>query len=107
MIKGAANLYEMNMDCKITGKGLMYEEIKAANAMLDIMASNYTQQNTELIDINNMRSTKNVFKFSKMHGTGNDYIFIDNRESVCEIVSGLAQIVNLIVDVNCKTLKIE
>lgn len=34
-------------------------------------------------------------------------IFIDNRESVCEIVSGLAQIVNLIVDVNCKTLKIE
>jgi hypothetical protein len=31
MIKGAANLYEMNMDCKITGKGLMYEEIKAAN----------------------------------------------------------------------------
>ena len=34
-------------------------------------------------------------------------IFIDNRESVCEIVSGLAQIVNLIVDANCKTLKIE
>lgn len=34
-------------------------------------------------------------------------IFIDNRESVCEIVPGLAQIVNLIVDVNCKTLKIE
>lgn len=34
-------------------------------------------------------------------------IFIDNRESVCEIVPGLAQIVNLIVDANCKTLKIE
>lgn len=34
-------------------------------------------------------------------------IFIDNRESVSEIVSVLAQTVNLIVDVNCKTLKIE
>ena len=33
-------------------------------------------------------------------------IFIDNRESVCEIVSGLAQIINLIVDPYCKTLKI-
>lgn len=40
MIKGAANLYEMNMDCKITGKGLMYEEIKAAdmtNISLDMV----------------------------------------------------------------------
>ena len=67
-----------------------FTSLDTANAMLDIMASNYTQQNTELIDINNMRSTKNVFKFSKMHGTGNDYIFIDNRngeiscpESLC------------------------
>lgn len=34
-------------------------------------------------------------------------IFIDNRESVSEIVSVLAQTVNLIVDANCKTLKIE
>ncbi len=34
-------------------------------------------------------------------------IFIDNRESVSEIGSVLAQIVNLIVDASCKTLKIE
>lgn len=67
-----------------------FTSLDTANAMLDIMASNYSQQNTELIDINNMRSQKNVFKFSKMHGTGNDYIFIDNRngevscpESLC------------------------
>lgn len=34
-------------------------------------------------------------------------IFIDNRESVSEIVSTKSQIVNLIVDENCKTLKIQ
>lgn len=33
-------------------------------------------------------------------------IFIDNRESVSDIVSTQSQIVNLIVDANCKTLKI-
>ena len=67
-----------------------FTSLDTANAMLDIMASNYTQQNTELIDINAMRKTRNKFKFSKMHGTGNDYIFIDNRngeitcpESLC------------------------
>ncbi|MCI5757098.1 MAG: hypothetical protein MR037_02575 [Bacteroidales bacterium] len=34
-------------------------------------------------------------------------IFIDNRESVSDIVSTQSQIVNLIVDANCKTLKIQ
>lgn len=34
-------------------------------------------------------------------------IFIDNRESVSEIVPVLAQIVNLVVDSNCKRLKID
>ena len=67
-----------------------FTSLDTANAMLDIMASNYTQQNTELIDINSMRKVRNKFKFMKMHGTGNDYIFIDNRngeitcpESLC------------------------
>ncbi len=67
-----------------------FTSLDTANAMLDIMASNYTQQNTELIDINSMRKVRNKFRFAKMQGTGNDYIFIDNRngeitcpESLC------------------------
>ena len=57
-----------------------FTSLDTANAMLDIMASNYSQLNTELIDINAMRKTRNSFKFAKMHGTLNDYIFIDNRD---------------------------
>lgn len=34
-------------------------------------------------------------------------IFIDNRESVSDIVSTRSQIINLIVDANCKTLRIQ
>ena len=52
--------------------------LDTANALADIIASRYNQQNTELVDINNMRNEPMVIKFSKMQGTGDDYIFIDN-----------------------------
>ena len=52
--------------------------LDTANALADIIASRYNQQNTELVDINNMRTEPMIIKFSKMQGTGDDYIFIDN-----------------------------
>lgn len=58
--------------------------LDTANAVADIIASRYKQTNTELVDINNMRESKGILKFSKMHGTGDDYIFFNNQ---CGIIT--------------------
>lgn len=58
--------------------------LDTANALADIIASRYNQNNTELVDINSMREEKGVLKFSKMEGTGDDYIFFNNR---CGIIT--------------------
>ncbi|MCH5314838.1 MAG: carbamoyl-phosphate synthase large subunit [Eubacterium sp.] len=58
--------------------------LDTANAIADIIASRYKQTNTELIDINDMRKEKGVLKFSKMEGTGDDYIFFNNQ---CGIIT--------------------
>ncbi len=52
--------------------------LDTANALADIIASRYTEHNTELVDINSMRTEKNPLYFLKMQGTGNDYILVDN-----------------------------
>ena len=49
--------------------------IDTANALADCLKSKYSQISTELVDINNMRDEKMKLKFTKMHGTGNDYIY--------------------------------
>lgn len=55
-----------------------FTSLDTANALADIIASRYSQQNTELIDINHMRTKRRKLHFSKMQGTGDDYIVIDN-----------------------------
>jgi len=52
--------------------------LDTANALADIIASRYNQQNTEMVDINNMRESRHILRFAKMEGSGNDYIFVDN-----------------------------
>ena len=52
--------------------------LDTANALADSIASRYTQDNTELVDINHMRSSRRRLRFVKMQGTGNDYLFFDN-----------------------------
>ncbi len=51
--------------------------IDTANALADSLRSRYSQHNTELVDINDMRSEKVHLYFTKMHGTGNDYIYFN------------------------------
>ncbi len=52
--------------------------LDTATALADIIASRFTPENTELVDINNMRRWKRTIHFTKMHSCGNDYIFVEN-----------------------------
>ena len=54
--------------------------LDTANALADIVASRFTEDNTELVDINALRSEKLKLNFTKMQSCGNDYIVFDNRD---------------------------
>ncbi|MBP5242606.1 MAG: carbamoyl-phosphate synthase large subunit [Clostridia bacterium] len=52
--------------------------LDTANALGDIIASKFTENNTELVDINNLRKQKLQLEFTKMQTCGNDYIYFNN-----------------------------
>ncbi len=52
--------------------------LDTAGALAEIIESHYNINNTELVDINNMRTEHSRVHFTKMHSCGNDYIFIEN-----------------------------
>ena len=51
--------------------------VDTANALADSLLSGYSEINTELVDINRLRSERMKLKFTKMHGCGNDYIYFN------------------------------
>ncbi len=51
--------------------------VDTANALADSLRSRYTQQTTELVDLNRMRKEKLRLPFTKMNGTSNDYLYFD------------------------------
>ncbi len=51
--------------------------IDTAQALLVSLLSRFSQQNTELVDINHMRRERMKLRFLKMEGCGNDYIYFD------------------------------
>ncbi|MBR2867967.1 MAG: carbamoyl-phosphate synthase large subunit [Clostridia bacterium] len=55
--------------------------LDTANALADIIASHFNQQNTELVDINNMRTERSTLKFVKMDASGNDHILLENFDN--------------------------
>ncbi len=57
-----------------------FTSLDTANAAADIIASRFSEDTTELINICAMRNAKQEIHFSKMQATGDDYIFIDNRD---------------------------
>ena len=52
--------------------------LDTANALADMLASRFSEQNTELVDLAHMRTRRETLHFEKMQGGGNDYIFFDN-----------------------------
>ena len=64
--------------------------IDTANALADSLMSCYTEHTTELVDINNRRSKKKTLHFTKMHGCGNDYIYVDCFEQEVQSPEHLA-----------------
>jgi carbamoyl-phosphate synthase large subunit len=58
--------------------------IDTANALADGLLSGYSEINTELIDINRLRTERTKLICTKMHTCGNDYIYFDcfNKEIV-------------------------
>ncbi len=51
--------------------------LDTATALARSLIGRYTQQNTELVDLNHLRATRRPLKFIKMHGCANDYIYFD------------------------------
>lgn len=54
--------------------------VDTAHALADSLLSGYSESNTELIDINQMREERMQLEFTKMQGCGNDYIYINCLE---------------------------
>ena len=52
--------------------------LDTAAALTDILASRYTQNNTELVDICHLRTQRHQLAFTKMETCGNDYIVLEN-----------------------------
>ncbi|KAF1085481.1 Carbamoyl-phosphate synthase large chain [Sporotomaculum syntrophicum] len=51
--------------------------LDTANALAGSLKSRYSEQSTELVDINHMRSEPLQLKFTKMQSCGNDYIYFN------------------------------
>ncbi len=64
--------------------------LDTANALCDIIASKFTEYNTELVDINNLRTKKTELTFTKMQACGNDYIYFEDLEGKITCPESLA-----------------
>lgn len=54
--------------------------IDTANAIANCLMSQYSAENVELVNINDLRTSKQKINFSKMESTGNDFIIINGIE---------------------------
>jgi len=64
--------------------------IDTANAIANCLKSKYNAENVELVDINQLRETKQKVRFTKMDSTGNDFIVINAIDQEIKNPEGLA-----------------
>ena len=64
--------------------------IDTANAVVNSLMSRFSEFNTELIDINRLREGRSIRKFTKMQGTGNDYVYFNCIDNPIVNPEGLA-----------------
>ncbi|MDR1734749.1 MAG: carbamoyl-phosphate synthase large subunit [Oscillospiraceae bacterium] len=64
--------------------------IDTAHAVADALRSRYSEINTELVNITNMRHDKLRLRFTKMEAAGNDYIYFDCFKQNIESPESLA-----------------
>ncbi len=64
--------------------------LDTANALCDIIASKFTEYNTELVDINHLRPAKTELRFIKMQSCGNDYIYFEDMDGQITCPESLA-----------------
>ena len=64
--------------------------LDTANAIADCLASNYDVNNVELVDINDLRTSREKLHFYKMECTGNDFILVDTSEQPVSNPAGIA-----------------
>ncbi len=64
--------------------------IDTANALALSLKSKYTEGSVELVDINRMRTERTKLRFTKMTGSGNDYIYFNCFDQKIDNPEGLA-----------------
>ena len=64
--------------------------LDTANALADVIAGRFREDNTELVDILDMRTEPMKLPFAKMQGSGNDYIFFENFDGKITCPEALA-----------------
>ena len=61
--------------------------IDTANALADSLMSRYTPENTEIVDINDLKEEKQRIKFTKMSACSNDYIYVNCFDTTNRVAS--------------------
>ena len=68
----------------------VFTALDTADAAANVIAGGFSEGNTELVDLGAMRTEKQKIAFAKMEATGDDYIFIDNRDGSITCPESLA-----------------